>query len=151
MPMAFLQKRSTQILAITLTLSLLLVTTMTVLAAIGQAPIKADKGGTIIIDDDTRLIIPAGALEKNTLIRIKMVSNNNKLTFAFTPKGLQFKKPVQLQKSKASMNDAEGFTLYFAPDEDKLDNYSETIHPDIDSKNVKWNLNHFSIYYYRRR
>ena len=151
MQRTFLQKKSTQILTVTLALCLLLLTTMTVLAVIGQAPIKANKGGTIIIDDDTRLIIPGGALEKNTHIRVKMVNNSNKLTFAFTPEGLHFKYPVQLQKSKASMSDSEGFTLYFAPDERDLDSYSETIYPDIDNENVTWSLKHFSIYYYRRR
>ena len=80
-----------------------------------------------------------------------MVRNINKTTFNFEPHGIVFNKPVQLWATKDAIWDANGYILYFAPDESKPDDYAEEIHADIFDGEVKWHLDHFSLYYYRRR
>lgn len=146
-----IKKRSTKVLMVILFVSAFVAATIAY-GSVGQGPIKADKGGVICIDEDTKLIIPAGALSKNTRIRVKMVQNDNKVTFDFEPEGIQFNKPVYLQKKLLSMWDAEwGFALYYAPDPDDLEQYTEVIEPVLDNSDIKWPLDHFSLYYYRRR
>ena len=146
-----LWKRLAQASAATLAFLLLMAAAMA-FASKGDGYIKAKKGGIIIIDDDTRLIIPHKALKDDTFITAKVVIKDKRVDFHFEPEGLVFEKHVYLQKSKAAMKkDALGYTLYYAPDEDNPDNYTETIHPKIDKENVEWTLEHFSLYYHRRR
>lgn len=156
-----LKKRSAQASAAILVLLLLVSVTIALantgggsvaqFAALGANYITAKEGGTIILDDNTQLIIPKRALKHDTYISAKVVYNTSKIMFHFEPEGLVFRKRVYLQKSRTAMKDANGYTLYYAPDPSNLDNYTETIRPTIDSENVTWSLKHFSLYYHRRR
>jgi len=145
-----LKKKAIQASATMLVFLLLVIVTIAI-AAQGEGYIIAKEGGTVIIDNDTQLVIPKNALKEDTLITAKVVYNKNKVKFEFEPEGLVFKKGVYLQKSLDAMGDADGFTLYYAPDPNDLDNYTEEIEPDVSEDNVTWSLEHFSIYYHRRR
>ena len=145
-----LWRKAAQASAAILAFLLVMAVTIALAAEVGSY-IEANKGGTIIIDDDTCLIIPRKALEHDTLITAKVTYGGGKVKFKFKPEGLVFRKCVYVQKSMAAMQDALGYTLYYAPDEDNPDNYTETIKPKMKKENVTWALKHFSLYYHRRR
>lgn len=146
-----LKKRVAQAFAGILVMLLLVIVTIAFADNKGEGYIIAKDGGTIVIDDDTCLVISKNALEHDTFITAKVVYSPGKTLFYFEPEGLVFNKRVYLQKSKASMKDAGGRTLYYAPDESNPDNYTEEIKPKMGGDSVKWFLEHFSLYYHRRR
>lgn len=153
MPKSRLWKETIKTLtAITAILILSLVMIAVAFAIIVEQPIKANEGGTIDIVAGIKFIVPPGALERDTTIRVKMVQNRNKTMFKFGPAGLKFKKAVKLQATTGAINDAAEFNLYYAPNNERPDNYTEVITPERTSDGtIQWSLNHFSIYYYRRR
>jgi hypothetical protein len=148
---ATLWKRTAQALAAILVLSALLTATIALAGSVESKSIRANKGGVITIEEGIELRIPRGALEENTVISVKMVQNANKTTFRFEPHGLEFNIPVELWATKNAISDAESYVLYYALDEKDPDNYTEAIHADIFGGEVSWYLDHFSLYYYRRR
>lgn len=143
-------KRKRQLLLGVLILLISLVAAIA-LAAVASGYIKAGKGGTIVIEEGIQLVVPPGALSEDTNIKVKMVRNTNKTTFDFSPEGLVFRKPVELRATYAAISDAASFNLYFAPDPSNPDYYTEVITPVEYDWGVTWYLNHFSLYYYRRR
>jgi hypothetical protein len=147
-----LGKRSVQALAAILVLSVLLTTTIA-LAAAKQKFIRGNKGGTVTISRAVQLVVPPGAVDKNTYIQAEMVRTTERVIFKFRPEGLVFKEgiPAELQADLKAVSDAVDLKLYFAPDEADPDNYTEVIYPDITDEKAVWRIEHFSIYYFRRR
>lgn len=119
----------------------------------GSAFIKAKEGGTVYIDDGIQLVIPPGSLKSDTHIIANFMRNHKKAKFVFRPKGITFAddKPAQLQAELSAVGDADGLTLYYAPDETDPDYYTETIEPEVVGGIVIWRISHFSLYYYRTR
>jgi hypothetical protein len=122
-----------------------------VFAAANKERVKAKNGAIIYIDSDTRLIVPPGAMDKDVAIKVKLSQSKKNVKFKFEPEGIKFRVPIYLQKSRESMEDAESCILYYAPDEKNIERYTEQIKPKVKGDNIVWELEHFSLYYYRRR
>lgn len=137
-----LRKRA-QALAVILVLSVFLVAT-TVFAA--TKLIEAKKGGVVQIAQGVELVIRPNALEEDTVIAASMELQRKRVVFEFGPDGTKFRKPAHLSLSWAAMEalgDLESLTLY---GED-----GEEIEPKIKGWGMEYPIDHFSLYYHRRR
>ena len=135
-----LRKRA-QVLAVILVLSLLLIAA-TAFAATKY--ISAKKGGTVDIAPGVSLVIKPGVLEEDTAISANMKVKRNRISFSFRPSGAEFSKPVELCISWQAIDDVEDLTLY--------GENGEEIEPAKTTRwGVKYYIEHFSMYYFRRR
>ena len=129
-----------QVLILILALSIFLT------AAIALAVTKlivAEEGGMVNISKGAVLLIRPGALEEDTVISANVVRKSEIVCFYFEPSGTEFQIPVELCLSWFFVGDAEELTLY--------GDDGEEIEPTIYSWGVRYYIEHFSLYYYRRR
>jgi hypothetical protein len=135
-----LRKRA-QVLAAILVLSVVLIAT-TAFAATEY--IKAKRGGIVPVAPGVSLVIKPGALAEDTVISANMKVKRNHISFCFGPSGTVFSKPAELCISWQAIDDVEDLTLY---GED-----GEGIEPAKTTRwGVKYYIEHFSMYYFRRR
>jgi hypothetical protein len=138
------------VLAVILALSILLMTATTAFAI--TKLIKADKGGVVPLCQGAKLVIAPGALAQDTAIFAEMVQTEDSTTFTFGPSGTQFAIPAELDVTWKALGRngkdkkyAESIVLY-NEDGEVIDS-----EPEISSRGVVWDIEHFSIYYHRRR
>jgi hypothetical protein len=128
-------------------LSLALILTMLVISVTAFAAtelISAKKGGKIEVAQGVLAVIKPHALEEDTIISANMEVTRDRISFVFGPSGTQFKKPMELYISWSVIDDVEDLAIY---GED-----NEEIEPvKINGRGLKYHINHFSIYYFRRR
>lgn len=136
---AILRKRA-QVLSLILVLSVLLIVTS---AFAATKFIKARSGGVVRIDRGVRLVIRPRALEEDTVISANMIQEQNRICFHFGPDDTEFLKPAELCVSWRAIDDVDDLTLY---GED-----NEEIKPEVKRWGVKYYIEHFSLYYFRRR
>ena len=105
--------------------------------------IEAKKGGTINIAPGVRLVIRPGALEEDTAISADMIQKRDRILFRFKPSRTEFLKPAELRIHWQAIEDVEDLILY---GED-----GEEIEPEIRGWGTKYYIEHFSLYYFRRR
>jgi len=109
--------------------------------------IKADEGGTIEMAEGVELVIAPKALEEDTVIHARVIMKKDRVCYSFGPDGTVFGKPAKLVVSQQVLSDAgvTDLTLY---GED-----GEEIKSKISRKKgyVEYRIEHFSIYYHRRR
>jgi hypothetical protein len=135
-----LRKRA-QVLALILVLSVLLIAATAFAAA---EYISAKKGGTVDVAPGVSLVIKPGALEEDTAISANMKAKRDRISFQFGPSGTEFSKPAVLCISWEVIDGVEDLTLY--------GENSEEIGPTkITGWGVKYYIEHFSVYYFRRR
>jgi len=142
-------KRETRALVLIMFLTVLLTAAITSAGGIKSKYIRVHRGGVITLDEGVKLVIPPRALEEDTKISAHMVRNTQKIMFKFKPKGIVFNKPLELWATLEAIKGAASLTLYYA-----LDGGSEPIEeiePVIGDEEATWYLNHFSLYYFRRR
>lgn len=146
-----LQKKSIR-LSVTMITFLMFFAVTLALAVVVSEKINAKKGGTINIDEGVELVIPPGALDKNTEITVRMERDDKKMVFEFWPGGLVFNKPVELKATYEALSGIKDLNLYLVSDPNSITkNYIEKIRPVKYDWGVVWYLDHFSIYYYRLR
>jgi hypothetical protein len=133
-------KSKTRLVSLIAVLSVFLVIT-TAFAA--TKLIVAEDGGVVDIDTGVSLVIYANALSEDTVISATMVKDEDTADFEFGPSGTQFSTPAELCISWQVISDAESLTLYGES--------GEVIQPQIQGWGVKYPIEHFSLYYYRRR
>ena len=131
-------------------LALILVLSVSVVAATAFAAtklIKANKGGVIPMGHGVKLTILPNALEEDTEISAEMEYTEDRINFHFGPSGIQFSEPAELRLTWQAIGgrDVENIVLY-----DGNDQEIET-EPEIGSSGVVFYIEHFSIYYHRRR
>jgi hypothetical protein len=136
-------KKRARALALVLVLSVLQ-TAATALAATKY--IEAGEGGTIDIAEGVELVIPAGALGEDTVISADMEWADDHIYFHFGPGGTEFGKPAELRITWQAIDDMGLADLHL---------YSED-GEEIEYEIKKWGvvsyyIEHFSLYYYRRR
>ncbi len=107
--------------------------------------IEADEGGAIRIARGAWLLIPPGSLEEDTLVSANRRQTKNRIYFDFEPGGTPFAqdKPAQLWISWRYIRKLDDLILY---EED-----GSEIMPHFSGGWMKYELNHFSLYYFRRR
>ena len=137
-------RKRVYVFALILVLSVLL-TAMTALAA--TRLIKAKTGGTINIAPGVNFIVLPDALEENTVISADMEETEDGIDFHFGPSGTTFDPPAELRITWQAIGgrDVEDITLY-GEDGEEIEE-----EPEITPWGVIWYIEHFSIYYYRRR
>jgi len=138
-------KKRAQALALVLVLSVLL-TAMTALAA--TKFIKARRGGVISIDKGVCFRIPPGSLEGDTTISADMVVKEDSICFYFGPDGTTFDPSAELIIAWPALGEfihlgVRDLILYG-------EDGSET-KPKIELRGTKYPIEHFSVYYFRRR
>lgn len=137
-----LRKRA-QILATILVLSVFLIAT----AALADTKlIIAKKGGVVNIAEGIELVIRPGALENDTIVSAYMIQKRKRVIFSFGPDDTEFEKPARLCMSWAAveaLGTLESLTLY--------GENGERIEPRIKGWGVEYPIEHFSLYYHRRR
>jgi len=113
-------------------------------------------GGYIHVNKDIYFVVPAGALKDDVKIgvRMKRDKKDRKTKFYFSPEGLEFSIPAAIQAYWKSIDDAEEENpgLQYAVEVDKvIYKVGSEIKPEIEAWGVTWKIDHFSLYYYRRR
>lgn len=109
--------------------------------------IKADEGGVINIAEGVSLIIPPNALEEDAVVHARVSIKKNQICYNFGPDDIVLNRPVKLVVSQQILEDAgvDDLNLY---GED-----GERIKPRTSKKEetVTYKIDHFSLYYHRRR
>jgi len=109
--------------------------------------IDAKRGGRIEIDEGLTLTILPKALSENTEISVNIKERENgQLVFLqFEPDGLTFadNKPARLFASRDFIGEGSDLTLYTSD--------GTAIKPKPKRHGAEWELDHFSLYYFRRR
>lgn len=141
-----LRKRA-QILALILALSVILVAAT---AFAVTEIIKAKKGGRIDVAPGVSLVIKPGGLAEDAMVSATMKVKRNRICFSFSAAAVddgndvELTKPAVLYVSWRALDGVEDLTLY---GED-----GEEIEP---AKATQWAaeyyIDHFSLYYFRRR
>ena len=134
-------RKKVQVLALILVMLVFLAAT-TALAA--TEFIEAKTGGSIRIARGVWLVIPPRALEEDTVVSAYMIRRRDRVNFIFEPSGLIFRKPAELKISWQAIAGMGG---------DDLTLYGEgmEIEPIIRAWGVVYPIEHFSLYYHRRR
>lgn len=127
--------------------SVLLIVLIATTALAATRLIKAEKGGVISMGKGAKLVIAPEALEEDTVISAEMEKTEKALEFYFGPRGTDFDPPAELRITWQALGgrDVEDITLY---DEDGGEIDED---PEIRNWGVVFHIDHFSIYYYRRR
>lgn len=107
--------------------------------------IRADVGGNINLKDGVHLRIPAGALDEDVNIETSKTISDRKASITLKPDGIQFATPVELEVSLKFLDSIEGV------DRDLIGPDEEPIPGLLSGNKLLYLLDHFSIYYYRRR
>ena len=109
--------------------------------------IEANKGGIIDLADGISLVIPPGALAEDTRIRAHVVLNRNRVSYTFEPDDIAFSIPLELVVSCQVLEDADVRDLNLYGED------GERIRPKKlkKAKSLLYRLEHFSLYYHRRR
>jgi hypothetical protein len=110
--------------------------------------IIAEEGGVITITEGVYLIVPPEALDEDTMISAEASVKGKRVCFEFGPEGLTFNKPAKLGMTWDTVilllsNGVYDFMLY---GED-----GSQITPRITERGIVYNIEHFSLYYFRRR
>jgi hypothetical protein len=136
--------RRARVMALILVLSVSIVAT-TAFAA--TKLIEADKGGVVPMGHGVKLTILPNALEEDTEISAEMEYTEDRINFHLGPSGTEFSEPAELRLTWKAIGgrDVENIALY-----DENDQEIET-EPEIENSGVVFYIEHFSIYYHRRR
>ena len=134
-----LRKRS-QSFALVLVLAALLIAT-TAFAA--TKLIIAQKGGRINVAEGVVFVIRPGALEEDTVISVDMIRKKKRIIFEFGPDDTRFSRPAELKISWEVLEDVDDFTLYGERGEEIL--------PRKTGWGLIYEIEHFSLFYFRRR
>jgi hypothetical protein len=139
-------KKRTQILALILVVSVLLTAT-TILAA--TKFIEAKKGGVIRIARGVCFRVPPNSMEKDDTISADVVLEKDRVCFYFEPDGTTFDPPAQLMivwptLARLIHLGVRDLTLYYEGD-------GSGTKPRMRAWGAKYPIEHFSIYYFRRR
>ena len=139
-------KRTLQLVALTMVLSAFFSSET---LAVSQL-IEADEGGVINIAEGIALVIPPNALDKDTVIHARVAikkKRRNRICYNFGPDGIAFNKPAKLVVSRQVLKDADVRDLGLYGED------GERIRPRILRKRkiAIYNIEHFSLYYHRRR
>lgn len=107
--------------------------------------VMARKGAHINLRDGVDLGIPAGALSEDKVVTWRKVITDDKVEIHLIPDGLKFSPPAVLEVTKQFLNGIGRVERdLFGPDDKEV--------PGVDYPGrLQYDLNHFSIYYYRRR
>ena len=111
--------------------------------------VTAKKGGEIDIAPGVVLKILPNALNEDTVISADIVRKGKRVCFEFQPSGVTFAKPALLGISWEAINESDIFGGL-----DGLILYTEdgsAIEPKVTGQGVTYRIEHFSIYYFRRR
>lgn len=141
----FLKNRARTLTTI-LILSILL-TAATVFAAIEF--ITVAEGGSVSIAKGVELVIVPGGLAKDASVLGEMYEDEDgNISFVFAAnsangRAVALTKPAQLYVSRSIIKGLKDTTLY--------GEYGEEIVPEKTNQGLKYSLDHFSLYYYRRR
>ena len=134
-------RKRVQVLLPVLVLSVLLVAA-TAFAATEY--ISAKRGGTVDVAPGVSLVIKPGALAEDTVISANMKVKRDRISFRFGPSGTEFSKPAVLCISWRAIDGVEDLTL-FGEDGEEIEPAKTT------GWGLKYYIEHFSIYYFRRR
>ena len=137
-----ISRRRARVSALTLVLSLLLITTI---AFAATELISAKKGGEINVAPGVVFAVPPKALDEDTVITVDMLEKGKRVRFEFEPSGLVFSKSASLRMTWEAVEaaDVEDLLLY-AED-------GSVIEPKTTGQGVAYSIDHFSIYFFRRR
>ena len=113
-------------------------------------------GGYIEIDAGIYLVVPPQALKADTEIgaRMKRDKKDRKTKFYFIPPGLEFHRSAELQATWEAIYDAEEGEpelQYGVEIDGVVYDVGSPAPPSIETWGVRWKIDHFSLYYYRRR
>jgi hypothetical protein len=141
-----LRKRA-QVLVLILVLSVL-VTAATAFAA--TRIIRAKKGGKIDVAPGVSLVIKPGGLAEDAVVSAYMKVKRNRICFSLNAAALddgddiELTKPAALNVSWLAIHGVEDLTLY--------GQNGEEIEPAKKTRwGVRYDIEHFSLYYFRRR
>jgi len=135
-------RKRIQVVALILVVSLFLAVTATLATT---KLIKAKNGGKLnIASGEAKLVIPPGALEEDTVISADMIEEGEYIYFQFEPDGLTFAEPATLMISQSVIDKLEDTILYGPGSLEILPGYSNR-------KWMEYQIDHFSLYYFRRR
>lgn len=140
----FLRNRA-RTLTTVLILSILM-TAATVLAAVEF--ITAAAGGSVSVAKGVELVIVPDGLAKDANVLGEMYTDEDgNISFIFDAynknNSIKLTKPAQLYVSRNLVKGLKDLTLYGENDEE--------IVPEKTNRGLKYSLDHFSLYYYRRR
>ena len=137
------RRRLHQILVLVTILSVFLTTEALAVSRL----IKADEGGVIDLAEGVSLVIPPGALSEDTRIRAHVVLNRNRISYTFEPDDVVFNRPLELIVSSQVLEDADVGDLNLYGED------GERIRPRKlkKAKSFLYRIDHFSLYYHRRR
>ena len=135
-------RKRTQVLATTIILSVLMVA-MAAFAA--SELITAKKGGIVELAPGVELVFRPGTLEEDTVISADMSVGRKRIKYDFGPDGTVFLKPAKFYVSWETFEGSrvDDYVLY---GED-----GEEIQPRVKKDCLIYDIEHFSIYYHRRR
>jgi hypothetical protein len=105
--------------------------------------IEADKGGVVSINQWAYIYFPPGSLAEDTEITAFSELTQDEINFYFEPSNTYFLKPAEFVVSWA---------IYYYVDSLILNGEDDTqITPEMNWWGLKYYINHFSLYYFRRR
>lgn len=118
-----------------------------------EIKVLKDGGSLRSSDGVVELIIPPGAVPKNTTISIQpitnLMSNSNGKAYRLEPSGIQFQKPVQLifHYDEEETKDSMQLLMGIAMQDDKGQWFSlKSFDLDTVAKTISGNINHFSVW-----
>ena len=107
--------------------------------------ITAKKGGTIDIAPGVELVFRPNSLEEDTVISADMSVKRNRIVYRFGPDGTVLSKPARFVVSWQVIEDADVDNLVLYGEN------GEEIEPVERKKCLVYEIDHFSLYYHRRR
>ena len=123
-------------------MALLVIVTATVALATTKL-IRAKGGGVINVARGVKLVVKPGSLEEDTEISADLVDEEERICLYFGPDGTQFLRPAILRVNEHVFEGIDDLVLY--------GEYGEEIEPEIRPWGAQYAIDHFSLYYFRRR
>jgi len=109
-----------------------------------------ENGGKFKIADGVFFVVPEGSLDADTTICIRMKRTKKKIKFYCGPAGTVFNISATLEVSGKWLKGVKDLTLHLAKSE-KDEKSVKQIQPESMKHGVQWPIDHFSLYYFRRR
>ena len=125
---------------------LTLFTPVFVVAAGGFAAtecMKTQHDSEVRIAPGIKLVVHPGALDKQTRITADLVRRQDSVCFDFGPDGTKFAIPAELRVSWRAIKGLNTLALYGES--------GSRIRPRLGLRGLRYNIDHFSIYYFRKR
>jgi hypothetical protein len=107
--------------------------------------ITAKKGGTVRAERGAELVIPPRALAEDTVISAELDIQNDTIYLLFGPHGTEFNPSATFKVSWTLIKKygIDDYTAY-GPG-------GEILVPELTKKGLEYEIQHFSLYYFRRR